>query len=236
MKKENEERAKGKKNKKYSIKKYIRDFLVFIEKNIIKTTKILIVVSILLIAIITPFVIKDVMAADCVGTCRDEMAFREEYGSKMQILLITFIAGIVPYIYAPVIGYVGYIISEVATIAYIIKGYGYLIGILFGIIPLAINILIICIITAAGIYICSNITMGYRMSNIKNMNFTNFRIKLYETLGNEKKVESLTKARDNKIEKLQSRKEDIDFLQLLNIAIVIGIMQFIATAIQEIIL
>ena len=162
---------------------------------------------------------------ECVGTCRDGIKLFSEYGSKISVLAITAFAGIVPYMYAPIIGFFGSVINEVTTLAYAIKGYGYLGGILAGIIPMILNIII-----------CKSITVGYRISSTKNMNFMNFRIRLYEALGKQNKVEELTKKRDEKIDKLESKKEKINYLQILNVAIVVCIIQFVSTLIQHIVL
>lgn len=224
------------KDKKFSVKAYIRDFLLFVDKELIKTTGILLVVAILLIAISLSSIVSMNVAKDCEGTCRDGVTFLSEYGSRLQVLLITAISGIVPYIFAPVVGFIGGILAEVSNLSFVIKGYGYLAGIGLGIVPLILNVVVVCIVTALGIYICRTITVGYKISSVKNMNFTNFRIRFYEAIQNEEKAKALTKARDEKINKLQNKKEKINYLQILNVTIVVCIIQFIAVLIQEIIL
>lgn len=224
------------KKKKMSFKSYIREFLLFVDKNILKTTGILAIIAVLLLAITIKPIITTTIAKECEGLCRDQVTFLSEISSKLQVILVTAVAGIVPYIYAPVVGFLGYIFSELTNFAYIIKGFGYVKGIAIGIVPLMLNVLTICIITALGIYICRKVTVGYRISNIKNMNFTNFKIRLYEILQKEKKVQALTKARDTKIEKLQAKKEKLNYIQILNTAIVVSIIQLVSVAIQEIML
>ncbi len=236
MKVEKVEPKKTKKRKKINIKSYIRDFLLFVDKNILKTTGILIIVTLLLVAVSLQPMVISAMAEECEGSCRDGVTILSGMSIKLQMLLLTGVAGIVPYIFAPVIGLFVYIMNAVSDFAYGIKAYGYLAGIGMGIVPLILNILSICIITALGMYICRKVTIGYRISNIKNMNFTNFRIKLYEVMQKEEKVKQLTKARDEKIEKLQSKKEKINYLQILNTSILVCIIQFISVIIQEIIL
>jgi len=227
---------RNKKTKKFTFKSYLKDFLMFVDKNLLKTIGILFVIAILLIAVSIKPIVSNILAQECVGTCRDGVTLFSEYGSKLQVLLVTAFAGIVPYIYAPVVGFIGYTLSEVTSFSYIIKGYGYAAGIGLGIIPLLLNLVIICIVTALGIYICRTVTVGYKISSVKNMNFTNFRIKLYEVLQNEKKVKEYTEKRDKKLERLQDKKEKINYLQILNVAVVVCIMQFISVAIQEILL
>lgn len=239
MRRENVEKKQTKKTKKeqkITVKSYLRDFLLFVDKNLLKTVGILFVVAILLTAVSLKPIVTDILSLECEGTCRDGVGILSEYGSKMQVLLVTAFAGIVPYIFAPVVGFIGYVLSEVSSFAYIIKGYGYAAGIAMGIVPMIINLLIICIVAALGIYICRTVTVGYKISSVKNMNFTNFRIKLYEVLQNEKKVKEFTEKRDKKLAKLQDKKEKINYLQILNVAIIVSILQFISVLVQEIIL
>lgn len=236
MRKDKVEQNKGKKNKKFNLKSYIREFLIFADKKLIKTIGILLVVAILLVAISISPMLEATVVQECEGTCTDGISIMSEYGSKLTILLITLIAGIVPYVYAPIVGFVGYVLNEVSTLSYIIKMYGALPGIGIGIIPLILNIITICIVTALGIYICRATTVGYKISNIKNMNLTNFRIKFYEAVENDNKSEALTKSRDEKIKKLEDKKEKINYLQILNVGIIVCIIQFISVLIQKIML
>ena len=219
-----------------SVKSYIRDFLLFADKNLIKKTRVLLLIAIVVIAVCIGFVISITLASECEGTCRDGLTFGNEYWSNLKVLALTLVSGIVPYIYVPVIGFLAFVLQEISNLAYAIKGYGYLVGIGVGIVPLILNVLAAAIITALGMYICRNITIGYRITNLKNMNIANFKIKLYEILGKEEKVKELTKNRDKKIEVLQGKKEKINLLQILSVVIVVCIIQFISVLIQQILL
>ena len=230
------EKKKQYKGEKFNIKKYLRDFLIFVDKNLIKSTGILIVVSILIIAISIGPMISSANLTECEGTCRDGIKLMSEYSSKLQVLLVTLIAGLVPYIYISIVGLIGYILNELYNLAFIIKGYGYLAGLGLGIIPLILNILSICIITSLAIYVCRTVTVGYKISSLKNMNFTNFRIKLYEVLQMEDKAKKLTAKKENKLNKLQNKKEKLKYLQILSVVVVVCIMQFISVLIQQILI
>lgn len=225
-----------KKSNKFRFKTYLRDFLLFVDKELIKTTSILIIIAILLIAMSIKPVITSVSTLECEGTCMDGVTLFSEYSSKIQVLLVTTVAGIVPYIYAPVVGFIGCILNEVTNIAYVIKGYGYLAGIGIAIIPLILNILIACIVTALGIYICRTVTIGYKISSVNNMNFTNFRIKFYELLQKQDKVQVLTKKKEDKLNKFQSKKEKLKYIQILNTLVVICLIQFVSVLILHILI
>lgn len=227
---------KTRKKGKITFKSYLRDFLIFAGKNLIKVTGILAIIAIILIALSLSSMVDVARQDECVGACRDAVTFGSNLWNKIQIILVMIVAGIVPYMYAPVIGFLGYILQEVSTIAYVIKGYGYGIGLLLGILPLILNILIACIVTALGIYMCRTVTVGYKISNVKNMNFTNFRIKLYETIGKEKRAQELTEKKNKKLEKLETVKQKLNYIQILNTGIVVCILQVISAVVEAILL
>lgn len=229
--------TEGKKKKKiFSLKKYLRDFLLFVDKELVKTFKILLIIALLLIAISMKFAITSAAANECEGTCLDNITLWSNYSSNIQVIGVAIIAGIVPYIYAPILGFVGILFNEVSRVAYLIKGYGYFGGIGLGIVPLILNIVIICIAVSLGMYICRTVTVGYKISNLNNMNFTNFRIRLYDVLKKQDKVEYLTKKKEKKINKLEKGKEKLNYLQILNMFILVCIVQFISSLIQSILL
>lgn len=219
--------------KEFSFKEYLKNFLKFIAENLEKTTLVLIVIAILLLAVTLKFAIETVSSPDYTGyVTQASVGLFQSYGENISILLVSAFAGIVPYLYAPVVGFLGYVLSEVETYALIIKEFGFITGTLINIIPLLINILSVSVITALGIYICRTVTVGYKMSSIKNMNFLNFRIKLYEAINKPKLVEKLTKKKEEKLNKLESKKRKIEYLQILNVAVIVLVLQFISSMIQ----
>lgn len=227
--------GKNKENKTLTIRTYLRDFLLFLDKNIIKTTGILFVVAILLLAISLKGFVVNANSTDCVSGCIDSIKLLPNFWSKLQVVLVTALAGLVPYIYAPVVGFLGQTLVEVSDLSYVIKESGYFLGVLKAIAPILLNYIAISVSTALGMYICRTVTVGYKISNIKNMNITNFRIKVYEILQKEEKVKELTIKRDEKIKKLEDKKDKINYLQVLNTALLICIIQFISALIQSII-
>ena len=224
----------NKENKKITLKSYIRDFLIFLDKNIIKTTCILFVIAILLFAISLKGFVVNANSTDCVSGCIDSIKMLPTFWSKLQVVLVTVVAGLVPYIYAPVVGFLGQTLVEVNELAYVIKDTGYFVGLIKAIVPMILNYITISLATALGMYICRAVTVGYKISNIKNMNITNFRIKVYEILQKEDKVKELTEKRDKKIKKLEDSKNKVNYLQVLNTTLLICIIQFVSALIQAI--
>ena len=227
--KENKKNIKGK-NK--GLKNYLKNFLVFLRDNIEKKFGILLAIAILLIAI----ELKLFLGMEYDSTNLQKIGLFREFFDNVKIILITCLAGIVPYIFAPVVGFFGYLYAEASNFAVILKTYGYLKGTAIGIVPLLLNIVVISMVTALGIYMCKKITVGYRISNVKNMNFLNFRIRMFETIGNEAKVKEYTKRRDEKISKLESKKEKLNYLQIINTLVLCIIIQFVSVLIGKILM
>ncbi len=234
MEKEKQQREKSTNKKKPKLKEYLRNFLLFIDKNIWNTMKILIVIAVLLTAISIKPLIDYTSLLECEGSCFDNATIWTDYVANIKLLLFTLVAGVVPYVYIPVVGFIAHILQEMLDVAVIIKEAGILGAFVSGIIPLTLSSVAICLVTSTAIYICKSMTISYRITNIKNMNFMNFKIRLYETLQNEEKVQALVKKKEEKLNKLQAKKEKLNYLQILNVIIVAGILEFIAVAIQHI--
>ena len=233
----NGKKIKSKVNiKKFDGKAYLKDFYTFSTTHLLKTTGILVIIAIIFIAITINPIVNLVSLDECKGPCTDETAFFSEYFSKIQELFIVAFSGIVPYMYIPFISIPTGALGEIYSIAYIIKDYGTLIGIAIGIIPLLLNVITLSITVALGAYICKTVTIGYRLSNLKNMNFLDFKIELYKLFGKKDKIKVLENKKQEKLNKLKSKKQKIKYLQILNTAVVICILQFISVFIQDIML
>ena len=227
--------SKKKHRKEFNIKEYIRDFLLFVDKKILKTMCILFIISVILIVCSLILVVPAVLQEECQGACRDSIKLFVEYGSTIGELIVTAFAGIVPYMYVPVVGFIGLILGEVSTVAYAIKGYGYILGILASIIPLTLNVVVICIVTSVGIYICKCVTTSNRLFNAKSSSWLDFKINVYEILKKQDKVKSLRKKKEERIKTLEEKSEKINYLQILNTTIVVSIIQFVSILIQHIV-
>lgn len=232
IKKSSKRKSRDIKKEKFSFRNYLKSFLIFIRDNMEKTFGILLIISLLLIAIELKLFLS--VTGEVVET--QKVGLFKSFLDDAQIIIITAFAGIVPYMYAPVVGYFGYLYTDSAKFALNIQTLGYLKGISLGIVPLILNTIVICIVTSLGIYICKKITVGYKISNVKNMNFLNFRIRVYEVMGKEDKVKEYTKKRDDKIAKLESKKEKLNFLQIANTLALCLIIQFISTVIERVLL
>ena len=80
------------------------------------------------------------------------------------------------------------------------------------------------------------VTLKGKLSGLTGMNYTNFKIKLYEDMHNKEKVKELKAKQDEKIKKLNSKIKKIDYLQIFKVSVVIIVLQIISILIQEILL
>lgn len=212
-------------------KKYLKDFLLFLDKEIVKKAVICFIISIILCALSLSTITKAVTVGESIYK---KVGFVAEYWNRFQIICIIPLAGLVPYIYAPAVGVITSSFNEVSNLALLIKEFGYLKGILTGIVPSVLDLLVISIVISLGMYICNKITIGYKITNVKNMNLTNFKIRLYEVLGKEKEKKELEEKKQAKIQKLEQIKEKLNYLQILNTILLASVIQLISTAVQVI--
>jgi len=205
-----------------TFKTYISSTVSFAKENLIKTIWILGVIVLVILAslLIKPQILKMEIA---------NVTFLANYIEAIKVVVIMIFAGIAPYLYAPVIGFVYGIYLDVICMANLILEVGYLKGILMYIIPFVLNSLIIITATALGLYICKNITLGYRITNVKSTNSMDLRISIYEATGKKDKKNKLEKERQEKIKKLENKKKELDLFQIINVTAILCVIQAVSS-------
>ena len=225
------ERFKG-----ITFKSYLKRIYDFFNSNLKKTFVVMCVVAVLLIVIGVQTEVNSIQNGTNSSYNLDGLTFGESYISNIQVIFMVVLAGIVPYMYIPVAGGLMEMYNELVMSAYIIVEKGYLKGILLYIFPLLLNICIISVATALGVYICKTVTMKYKIDNIKHMNSTNFRLKWYEVIKNEKKKETLEEKKNKKLIKLEKKYKKIDYFGLINITIRLFVLQIIASLLRIVVI
>ena len=172
----------------------------------------------------------------CGATCIDSITMSSEISNKIVVDILTLFAGIVPYAYLPIIGFLGSLLRDIPMFVWVINEHGYFLGGIFGIIPLILNIVAISSLTATGMYLCKTVTYRYKLSNMSHMNLLNFRIKFYEMTNNKQKLGKLTSKKNKKVEAMKNKCEKINYLQLINITAFCILLQEIAVIIQKILI
>lgn len=229
------ERIKNK-FKGLTFKSYLKQTMEFFNNNLKKPVVILFIISILIVVMNTQLVRSSIKEGTYNLEEFGKETFLNTYVSNVEVIGIIIIAGIAPYLYVSVAGSILVALSEATNFIYVLSNYGYLKGILLYIVPMLLNILIIAIASALGIYICKTVTISYRKSNMKHMNFTNFMLQLYDVTKNEKKKIELEKKKQNKMKLLESKYKKIDYFQVINITVILFVFELIASLLKVIVI
>lgn len=220
---------KEKKEVSYSV-------ITFLKKEILPVTLVCMVICCLVVLAGTVSMVSSLKSGDSDCTvmyCGDTVSISSNYFTRLKMLALIVISSIVPYFYMPYLGLIGYAYMELITLSQAIVAYGYFAGILRYLVMYLINISIVSVITSCSIYIAKIVTAKFITKRSETMNFTNFRLKFYEMIKNDKKYNEVLKKKQKKISKLEKRVKKIDWKNLSYIAIAICIIQFISVVIEK---
>lgn len=209
----------------------LKSTVEFFNRNLKKKTRIMFVILALISVIFIIPTIKEVKSTTS-STATLDISLWNFIKDKIFFLLITAIAGVVPYLYIAVAGGIGYVYQTLVEYAYIIVDKGYFLGSTILIIPFVLNLICISIITALGMYLCKINTNNFVLSGQRNMNFTRFRLELAKVTRNKEKEEKIQKKIDEKEEKLQSRDTKIKYKEVLIVFGIVCVFQIISSLIQ----
>lgn len=219
-----------------TIKKFFKSIYDFYNKNLKKTFLVLCAINILLIVLGVPSVVQILKASGETEEIITKVSFFNIYSINVQIVFFIVLAGIVPYIYVPVVGVFAGIILEISKFATLIVDKGYVIATVMYLVPMLLNICIISLAVALGIYMSKTVTAKYRLTNVKSMNLTKFRIDLYDMLKKEDKKEVLEKKREQKIAALEKKNRKLDYFNIISITVILFVLQIIASLFEFIII
>lgn len=226
---------KLKENKKNT--SYISCFVNFFNKELKKKTIIFICIFIIFSLVIISPVMKLVIQQKCTNLCIDEnITYKLIAKDKVLLTLITLIAGVVPYLYIPVISGIGYMYQIIVEFSHILVQNGYFIGTIELLIPYVLNVISISIITSLGIYLCKINTHKYILVQQRNMNWNTFKLELYKITGKKEKQDLVEKKIKEKEEKRASIDRKIDYKQVLNASVLCLILQLISSLIEYIVI
>ena len=85
-------------------------------------------------------------------------------------------------------------------------------------------------------YICKTVTIGYRISSMKHMNFTNFMLRWYEVTKNENKQKQLEKKKEKKLKSLEAKYKKVDYFQVINITVILVVLEIIVALLKMIVI
>jgi len=219
-----------------TFKSYIKETLEFFNTNLKKTFVVLLIVSILLIAMGVSSAVSILQSVENSDTTLKGLSFGESYVTGLQVIGIVIFAGIVPYMYVPIIGGLAGAYAELLTLAQLIVTKGYAKALLLYTVPMLLNIVIVITAVSLGIYICKSITLGYKLDNMKHMNSTNFKLELYKLTKKDKKHKELEKKKNMKIKELEAKHKRIDYFNLFNLILILCSMQLIASLFKSLVI
>ena len=185
-----------------------RDYFTFFRENLKLSFCVCILISFALILITVISMVKSLDVTDVT------FSFSELYVAGFKFVLLDIIAGVVPFCYMPFLGMLAYMYSETQDLAYCIIQNGWFLGMLRAALPLMLGIICISYTTSLGIYICKVSTAKYRLSRSTNMNWTNFRLRVYQILKNEEKYNALSAKQEKHQEKLKEKPQKYNWKML----------------------
>ena len=225
------EKGFKRKNKKTKTIINLKDTVKFFNENLKKKTLILFIIfAIICVVFLIPVVNEIKQTITTESTL--QIHLWNFIKDKLFMLLITLVAGIVPYMYIALIGGMGYIYQALVEYGYIIVDKGYFVGLLIVIVPLILNLICISLATALGMYLCKVNTNKFKLGQQRNMNWSRFRLEFARVTRNEEKENKIQKKLDEKEAKLESMDIIIKYKDVVTLFVIICILQLISSLIE----
>lgn len=218
------------------MKEFLKKYFKFYIENLRKKVNILIILSVIFIFLSLLFNLKETNIIVDGVILKSTMTFLTISKNKIILLAIGIVAGVVPYFYISAFVFVLYLYNEFIEIYTTASYFGLFSGTLRAIVPVLLNMFVISLSTALGIYICKVSTVKYKISQTTNMNWTNFRIKFFEASGNTAGVEKLKAKQDERLKKLNARDNKFEYINIFTTIIFIVFVQIISSLIQAILI
>lgn len=212
-------------------------FMKFWQKDVLPFFYVCLVLAVLLILVGAVSSLDSVKSLGCTEMyCGDGAGLIDNFVSKIEMLVVTVVAVLVPYFYLPFLGFIGYIYYEGIAFAHAMNVYGYFGGIIRYFLPAVLNIIVISVVTSVCVYLVKILTAKFRYNRKNAMNFTKFRLKVYEMTKKEDKYNELLKKSETKEHKLEERVRKIEWKYVIYIFAVMVVLQFISVCIESLVI
>ncbi|MBR6613868.1 MAG: hypothetical protein IKK84_03780 [Clostridia bacterium] len=209
-----------------TFKSYIKETYDFVKNNLLKTTLILLAIALLSIGSV-------LYSPASFKYDKPDVTFVSDWIERIQVLAIIVFAGVVPYMYIPVVGLAAGISTECMYFANYVLTVGRMKGTLVYILPMLLNLLFLAIATAIGFHICRNATLSQRIKSVQSKNSMDLGLAIFEATNKKDKVKAIEKKRKDKIKELESKKKDLDLFQIVNVTIIISVLQLVASYVKS---
>lgn len=212
-------------------------FMKFWQQDVLPFFYVCLVLAVLLILVGVVSSLDSVKSLGCTEMyCGDGAGLIDNFVSKLEMLAVTVVAVLVPYFYLPFLGFIGYIYYEGIAFAHAISVYGYFGGIMRYFLPAVLNIIVVSVVTSVCVYLVKILTAKFRYNRRNAMNFTKFRLKVYEMTKKEDKYNELLKKSEEKERKLEGKNRKVEWKYVLCIFAVMAVLQFISVCIESLVI
>lgn len=209
-----------------TFKSYLKETCEFVKNNLLKTTLIILAITLLSIGSV-------LYSPSSFKYDKPDVTFGSDWLERIKVIAIIAFAGIVPYMYIPVVGLAAGISVECMYFANYVLTVGRMKGTLIYIVPMLLNLLFLAIATSIGFYICRNATLSQRIKSVQSKNSMDLGLAIFEATNKKDKVKAIEKKRKDKIKELESKKKDLDLFQIVNVSLILCVLQLGASLIKS---
>ena len=227
MKKGNENKVKKSKEEKR------KELGKFMKKHVLKKTKVLTLVGILLFVLIISVFLGASEDVSSELNIIEKTSLISDIKERVIILLLILLAGWVPYFYIPAIAFGAYVFMLAGDVALAMELHGKASMILLNILPVLLDILTVSVIAAIGIYMTSYTTKKYKYTQRTSFSFLDVKIHLYQMTKKQEKYEEALAKKQERIDKMKENDVKIDYANIVKIAPLILIVNVIACIIEH---
>ncbi len=219
-KKEKSKTKSTKKKSKFAM--LLSDFFCFYKKNLRKKHVIVYIIMLVLFGTITASLISNIDVSTVMQENMDNTEYAKTWSyavemlkNETMLLLITVVAGMVPFVYIPIItmACVPYTYAQEIYNVFIAT-----IGsksMLFLLISSVFQLIGMSLAVVIGIHYCKNATKKYIYSQKNSYGFKDFKIQFYEMIKKNKKAEELRNKKKEELEKNQKLNVKIDYKNII---------------------
>lgn len=220
-----------KNTKKIDFKFVIKDYFKFYKQKLMKKHIIVYIICLVVFFVMIASLISKINSTPNISELAQNVKMLSEnsqgifsliFSKKLPLIFMIIFAGIAPYFFIPVIGIgVAYGLAvDIVTNFNILTGKSSVVPMCIGAI---IELIAVSLAVATGIEYCILSTKRWRYSRNQDYSMIDFKRTLYEATNNQKKLNEITKKKEEKLKKNEKNNVKIPYLHLL-ISFVISII------------
>lgn len=210
-----------------------KDLKEFVKTNVMKKTKVLFVIGILLtIVIVGTFCYSESSFTNELTQVVEKTSILSSLKERIMVIALILLAGWVPYFYIPAIAYVAYVFMLSGDLFMQIYAKGKGVVLMLNFIPALLDIATISVIAALGIYMCKFTTKKYRYAQRTSFSWIDVKMQLYKMRKKEEKYEETVNKKEEKLKKMEENNVKIDYKNLAKVALPVAIINLVVCILQ----